>query len=488
MAAVHCLAGKGRTGTVVAAHLLFAGEQHSANDALQAFATARGEGDDALQAYVHYFARALDEWRRREALPKPALLLLRRIILHLRRASAPWEAAPWGELRGGGAERAQLARLPAVLQVLRAPCEQADIRAGSILFSSADRRRRRRLRQGGRRPRPADCLRGGAGCGGGPGAALRWLKAPSTPLEDTAPPALVCASASCLPSPGGATICTTAASPRSESLCSASRSTRTLRWATPGAGRALLPRAARRRRPSADAAVVAVELVLAPLDGAAAAPPATPAGARAAKAVVARAAQPGGLPVEARRDQRGPQALVPALRTGRPGGQAGARPLLLAVLRAPQLAALQPPPLTHAPAPPRPRPRPRPPRPARALSQFKSPDEVTPRGSIPLASVRRVEPIGACEGYPHCFVLRTALRDFVFSPGCEGADEHAESAREWMDVLVHAKTRQSMAEADDNASTRDDECDRPRGPRAALEAAKATGRPRSCTTPIYTGL
>ena len=83
-----------------------------------------------------------------------------------------------------------------------------------------------------------------------------------------------------------------------------------------------------------------------------------------------------------------------------------------------------------------------------ALSYFGGPDEITPRGSIPLASVLRIETIGAQDGRSHCFALHTPLRVFVFCPGSGDGAADAEATRAWVQLLVHAKARQLMEAAD----------------------------------------
>ena len=153
VAVVHCLAGKGRTGTVLAAYMLFAGLHQTAAEALQAFATARNTGVTmpSQRRYVQYFADALTEWRARGgSLPEAAPMQLREIILR--------PPPGFGSLRGSGgglgggavllgssfaavaSSGGALQGCRPVLQVLRAPCEAegaAPRPEGSILFSSA---------------------------------------------------------------------------------------------------------------------------------------------------------------------------------------------------------------------------------------------------------------------------------------------------------------------------------------------------------------
>ena len=94
---------------------------------------------------------------------------------------------------------------------------------------------------------------------------------------------------------------------------------------------------------------------------------------------------------------------------------------------------------------------------------------------------------GTCDGHPHCFVLRTGLRDFVFCPA--DAVHPDQTAREWVQLLVHAKALQLMADADESASARPHGADRANW-RTHEEAAPTT-RARaasSSSTPTYTGL
>ena len=89
---------------------------------------------------------------------------------------------------------------------------------------------------------------------------------------------------------------------------------------------------------------------------------------------------------------------------------------------------------------------------AYSLDYFASPNEVVPRGSIPLASVQRIElvsPGGHARG--HGFALHTPLRVYMLAPGSGDEAADAASTREWVHLLVHAKARQLMADADDAA-------------------------------------
>lgn len=121
------------------------------------------------------------------------------------------------------------------------------------------------------------------------------------------------------------------------------------------------------------------------------------------------------------------------------------------------------------------------------LSYFLTPDEITPRGSIPLTSVNRIEAVsGTCDGHPHCFVLRTGLRDFVFCPG--EAVHPDESAREWVQLLVHAKALQLMADADESASARPHGADRTNWRTHEAPPTTRTHAANSSSMPTYTGL
>ena len=94
---------------------------------------------------------------------------------------------------------------------------------------------------------------------------------------------------------------------------------------------------------------------------------------------------------------------------------------------------------------------------------------------------------GTCDGHPHCFVLRTGLRDFVFCPA--DAVHPDQTAREWVQLLVHAKALQLMADADESASARPHGADRANW--RTHEEATPTTRARaasSSSTPTYTGL
>lgn len=74
VAVVHCMAGRGRTGLVVCAYLLYTGAAKSANAAMQHFARARGQPlrTPSQRRYVEYVAEVLR--RGHCALPPPRLV------------------------------------------------------------------------------------------------------------------------------------------------------------------------------------------------------------------------------------------------------------------------------------------------------------------------------------------------------------------------------------------------------------------------------
>ncbi|KAL6078780.1 Tensin-3, variant 2 [Balamuthia mandrillaris] len=80
VAVVHCVGGKGRTGTVIAAYLLFIRAFDNPTEALAHFGRRRG-GDSVTRAaqirYVEYFHQLLEQ----KARPVPKSLLLRRVVL-----------------------------------------------------------------------------------------------------------------------------------------------------------------------------------------------------------------------------------------------------------------------------------------------------------------------------------------------------------------------------------------------------------------------
>ncbi|CAL8468829.1 g8370 [Coccomyxa elongata] len=67
VAAVHCKAGKGRTGIMITCYLLYSGQFQDVQQALDFYATRRthdGKGitNASQERYVHYFARAMRAW------------------------------------------------------------------------------------------------------------------------------------------------------------------------------------------------------------------------------------------------------------------------------------------------------------------------------------------------------------------------------------------------------------------------------------------
>lgn len=449
VAVVHCLAGKGRTGTVLAAYMLFAGLHQTAAEALQAFATARNTGVTmpSQRRYVQYFADALKEWRARGGnLPEAAPMQLRQIILH--------PPPGFGTLGGGAVLGSSFAAVASsgvalqgcrpVLQVLRAPCESegAAVRAeGSILFSSAwadaDIATYARGPEDGASPIVFQVNRPVAG-----DLLLRCYH-----LHDSS----VTAHRELM----------FRVSFNSHFEVADSSAPAVVRF-----GLAQLDGADPRRMP----ADFSVDLCLAP---------ATPATGTAGTGTMAAPSSsdaesgrvPGGsfwsagmlsslapLGKEAFLWKRGEMNTSfrkrwCCLRYAREGlgkgaGRGG---------------------------------------PTYVLSYFLTPDEVAPRGSIPLASVNRIEAVsGTCDGHPHCFVLRTGLRDFVFCPG--DAVHPDESAREWVQLLVHAKALQLMADADESASARPHGADRTNWRTHEAPPTSHTPTASSSSMPTYTGL
>eukprot|EP01113_Clastostelium_recurvatum_P041977 TRINITY_DN6758_c0_g1_i4.p1 TRINITY_DN6758_c0_g1~~TRINITY_DN6758_c0_g1_i4.p1 ORF type:complete len:437 (+),score=111.09 TRINITY_DN6758_c0_g1_i4:102-1412(+) len=82
VAVVHCMAGKGRTGTIIAAYLCLS-MLSSPSDALTLFASqrsrkARGVEQPSQARYVGYFASVLHD----RVYPRPVPLLLMRLVMH----------------------------------------------------------------------------------------------------------------------------------------------------------------------------------------------------------------------------------------------------------------------------------------------------------------------------------------------------------------------------------------------------------------------
>jgi hypothetical protein len=80
---VHCLAGKGRTGTVIAAYLLYTGLFNSAQDAMNYFALRRslnswGITGPSQKRYIQYFADVIQK----RIIPRSNPVMLKMIIMH----------------------------------------------------------------------------------------------------------------------------------------------------------------------------------------------------------------------------------------------------------------------------------------------------------------------------------------------------------------------------------------------------------------------
>merc|ERR1719422_250111 len=93
--AIHCKAGKGRTGLVVSAYLLHANLARDADDALQIFAAGRTHNSQGVTIpsqirYVRYYGQAL---RCSTILDEPAPVCQ---ILHVRMQTVPWFATGGG--------------------------------------------------------------------------------------------------------------------------------------------------------------------------------------------------------------------------------------------------------------------------------------------------------------------------------------------------------------------------------------------------------
>eukprot|EP01052_Picozoa_sp_SAG31_P019190 SAG31_NODE_1389_length_8545_cov_3.081103_10_plen_614_part_00 len=106
VAAIHCKAGKGRTGTVIAAYLVFSGDYRTAQDALEYYGHARSKSAKGVTIpsqirYVYYFVHWLRSPAYQFPLPR-VTLALERVILHggaptySAGGSDPYFKAKWG--------------------------------------------------------------------------------------------------------------------------------------------------------------------------------------------------------------------------------------------------------------------------------------------------------------------------------------------------------------------------------------------------------
>ncbi|CAI5740627.1 unnamed protein product [Peronospora destructor] len=82
LAAIHCLTGKGRTGTVIACYLAWAGQFSNAMESLQYVAEQRQTSVEKLtipsqRRYIQYFNNVMEGVK-----PRPSALLLRRVIIN----------------------------------------------------------------------------------------------------------------------------------------------------------------------------------------------------------------------------------------------------------------------------------------------------------------------------------------------------------------------------------------------------------------------
>jgi len=85
VAAVHCKAGKGRTGTVIAAYLTYSDAKKTTDQALNEFGIARTKNNKGVTIpsqwrYVRYMEVFAREYKR--VLPKPPVLTITKFVIH----------------------------------------------------------------------------------------------------------------------------------------------------------------------------------------------------------------------------------------------------------------------------------------------------------------------------------------------------------------------------------------------------------------------